>query len=223
MKGVDQFETLLKKLVESIEFKTKAKVTQQARKKLAEDISWAAVQYAFTQPASKVTKKLKKDKLLEQRTQLHRLKEPLQEVMLILEHEGNRASIFEALERRVGDRDRQSENKVSKRYEYLLLDLDRIYRAIPPPPPKPGRGNSPKTKDLYALVAMLADCWNEVTEKELKRSENKLSGAQFVRDAVEYIDRTRMRSVKKVIDKVINERKKSRRPRFPLIRATSAN
>ncbi len=82
---------------------------------------------------------------------MHELAAPLGAVIVQLDREGNRPALLSAL-------------GGASRLEVFERDLERLRRAIPPPPEKV-KGRPPKSHDLVALIRRLANAWVEGTGK----------------------------------------------------------
>jgi hypothetical protein len=145
---------------------------------------------------------------------LHELTEPLARVIKILEHEANYDSVFVALGAPAMlalSPDQEAVKGAIMRYEYLLNDLHSIARAVPRRPAKRRRGKPPKANDLYALVDTLATYWQRATGKPFTQywhnGSPAAAAAQFVHAVVSFIAPERVRSLRKVTERIVADRR----------------
>ena len=133
----------------------------------------------------------------------HDIAEPLHRVITLLSSEGNRYQLC------------KDAGIEPERYHELLVDLDRLQRAVPPPPPPTARGRPSRTKDLRALVGALADYWETATGKRFTqdwhRGEPISKAAQFVHAIVSYVDAQATPKLPNVTEDIVADRKAPRR------------
>jgi hypothetical protein len=148
------------------------------------------------------------------RCTLHELAEPLARVIQLLEHDANRDDVFVALGAPAAlalSPDQRAVEEAVARYEILLRDLDKIARAVPQPPAKPGPGKPSRTMDLHALVERLADYWERATGQRF--TQHWLKGApltpatEFVHAVVRFIDAERLGALPKVTERIVTKRR----------------
>jgi hypothetical protein len=151
----------------------------------------------------------------------HDLAAPLARVIEILKHDANYDSALVALGAAALlalSPDQLAVSRAMERHEALLLALDDIARAAPPPPAKRGRGRPPKTKDLRFMVGGLADFWEIHTGhpptrswREGKPVPGEARFAWFAYDVVEFIDPERLGELLKVTGKIVSDWRAGRR------------
>jgi hypothetical protein len=171
------------------------------------------------------------------RPTLRELSTPLARVIGILKNEVNYESVLIALGAPVilgRSPDQQAVQQAKARYETVLCALDDIAGAVPLFPPKPGKGNRPKTMDLRGAVEVLAAYWAHATRKPFKQDwapskakipytgkepkkmkakrnclvppKNKSRGTRFICDVVvEFIDPKRLDELPGVIEAVVTD------------------
>jgi hypothetical protein len=133
---------------------------------------------------------------------LHELREPLLRIVELLDTDGNRHTIFQAL----GGGERSVD-----RHEELLRDLFRILTILPSSPPARGKRGKPPRQNFHELVTELIAIWEAETNTEFApyfvEAKPRNRATFFVYKIVEYIDAKRVGSVRKVAEKVVKQRR----------------
>lgn len=158
-----------------------------------------------------------------ERTTLHEAAEPIACLVEILKREANRAGILKALgapayvPARGAEEAHGAAVKAAEAHYAIALDaLEKIARALPDPPKKE-RGR-PRTRDLDALVDLLAQCFEEMTGKAFTQDwhtddqgkrEPIPPGAKFVYEIIEFIDSERLAELPTVTSRVVSERRRA--------------
>ena len=149
----------------------------------------------------------------------------LARVIEILKHESNRENVLIALGAPARDpsmtsrlawpeSDRPAVERAVAEYEAGLSFLDKIARAVPPPPPAGPRHRPSKKKDLRAALEVLADYWewrtgNRFTQAWQKGGPRKGGGHLRVPD----IDPERLDDLPGVTEAIVAARG-PRRPTY---------
>jgi hypothetical protein len=157
------------------------------------------------------------------RLTLRELREPLVRVIELLEQDANRELIGPFLISRIEMRSIKQPGKsvddfarnfrelATTRYEALLRNLHELACKLPRPPEKPGRGRPAKAENLEILVRALAQYWEEATGKPFKQHWHKgapvSSAVCFAHEVTRFVDGTRLRSLPKVTERIVSERR----------------
>jgi hypothetical protein len=96
--------------------------------------------------------------------------------------------------------DREAVERARARYESMLLALEQIARAAPPPP-MAVLGKPSGTKDLRAAVEVLVEFW--------ERQPGGRFRGEFIRRAMELIDPERLGELPDVIEVIVAARRAS--------------
>lgn len=218
---------LMRRLEALVEDKAKSPLTASGRAALESGITKAIMVYAGTKFATE----------LKSQFTLHEIDEPLARVIALLEHEPNRDAILVGLgapewlairgrfsvdpsgtpthPTPTGD---PAEQRAAARHRRLLADLHAISRgAVPAPPAKRKRGAPTKKgrrDPFHDLINHLATCWERATGKPFSQhwyDKKKLvpanSAAQFVQAVVEVVAPARLRSLPKMTEQIVRERR----------------
>ena len=123
---------------------------------------------------------------------------------------------------RIGEEEEASE-RAEARYKAMLHCLTTIAAAVPPPPAKRERKRPTQTNDLRAAVRVVFDYWERATGKNCapywQKSDPPERGGdgrhgwvpanaatRFVHDVIEFISPERLRSLRKVAEKMRDAR-----------------
>lgn len=140
---------------------------------------------------------------------LHKVSEPMREVIAALRSEANEAAIVVKLGRDATGLD--LELGVERRAA-LIADLEKLAATRPPERRKGQPGNA----DLYQLVHTLANDWHiltgaRFTQRWREPGHHPASlGARFVYAVVAFVDANNLASLPKIAEKVVAERRRGR-------------
>jgi hypothetical protein len=102
-----------------------------------------------------------------------------------------------------------------ERYRSILSDLHKIARRVPTSPARRGRGRPATSGGLYAPVRMLARYWEKLTGEHFTQYWHKGDPANnatlFVHAVIGFIEPERLRSLPKITELIVAERRVSSR------------
>lgn len=215
--------TLLDRLIKLVGEQKGEPTDAAARARISDLVQWAGVSYDGERYWTSEDRRLG-------RPNLHEIADPLMKVASILDRESNWPLLLTAFGAPLPgeDSDASAIEAAVARLDAFRRDLQSIEQIIPKPPQPRGRGRQSGTGDLYRVVSLLADLWeqetgcefkplaypNDAKERSSKSWDSGNRGTAFVVQAMTFIDAARHHQLREVMDRVRSDRLNSpKKPR----------